>query len=93
MFRLKASQAPAGKATLFVRYGIGWIAVIVGIVLLVIDPDGFGVDGFALGAGAGLSVLMLNYLFRLGVEGDEEREQEEEARRYFDRHGRWPDAQ
>ncbi len=34
---------------------------------------------------------MLNFLFRLAVSGDLEREQEEAARRYFDEHGRWPD--
>jgi len=27
----------------------------------------------------------------MGVSGDAERDREEEARAYFDRHGRWPD--
>jgi hypothetical protein len=26
----------------------------------------------------------------MGVQGDKERDREEEARRYFDEHGRWP---
>jgi hypothetical protein len=34
-------------------------------------------------------VLLLNVLYRIGVQGD----REEEARRYFDEHGRWPDKQ
>jgi hypothetical protein len=34
---------------------------------------------------------LLNVLYRIGVQGDREREREEEARRYFDEHGRWPD--
>jgi hypothetical protein len=34
---------------------------------------------------------MVNFLFRLGVSGDRDREREEEARRYFDAHGVWPE--
>jgi hypothetical protein len=30
-------------------------------------------------------------MFRLGVSGDRERETEEEARRYLEKHGHWPD--
>lgn len=74
-----------------VRYGIGAVMVAGGIIVLVINPGGFGVDGFAMAVGGGLSVLMINWLFRLGVSGDREREAEEAARRYFDEHGRWPD--
>lgn len=36
--------------------------------------------------GAGLSVLLINFLFGLGVSGDREREEEEVARRYFGEH-------
>ena len=62
-----------------------------GVVLLIVSPGGFGVEGFGLSAGAGSSVLMLNFLFRLGVAGDKEREREEDARRYLAEHGQWPD--
>ena len=44
-----------------------------------------------MSVGAGLSVLMLNWMFRLGVSGDDQREQEEQARRYLEKHGHWPD--
>jgi hypothetical protein len=44
-----------------------------------------------MAVGSGLSVLMVNFLFRLGVSGDRDREREEEARRYFDAHGVWPE--
>ena len=77
--------------TVIVRYGIGAIMVIAGIVMIVVNPGGFGVDGFALAVGGGLSVLLINFLFRLGVSGDRERDREEEARRYLDEHGVWPD--
>jgi hypothetical protein len=73
-----------------VRYGIGIVMVIGGIVMLIAFPD-TGADGFGMAVGGGLSVVLLNVLFRLGVSGDEERVREEEARRYFDEHGVWPD--
>jgi hypothetical protein len=76
---------------LVVRYGIGVVMVVAGIVVVAINPSGFGVDGFAMAVGGGLSVLLINSLFRLGVSGDREREAEEEARRYFDEHGEWPE--
>src|SRR5438105_5519788 len=37
-----------------------------------------------------LIVWMVNWMFRMSVQSNREREQEEEARRYFDEHGRWP---
>jgi hypothetical protein len=76
---------------LVVRYGIGAVMVLAGIVVVIVNPGGFGVDGFALAVGGGLSVLLINFLFRLGVSGDRERQREEEARRYFDEHGVWPE--
>jgi hypothetical protein len=75
---------------LLLRYGIGGVMVVAGIVMLIIDPSGLGVDGFAMAAGGGLSVLLINFLYRLGVSGDREREDEERARVYFDEHGEWP---
>jgi hypothetical protein len=50
-----------------------------------------GVEGGSLLVAAGLSVWLLNLLYRVGVKGDREREEEDRARAYFDRHGRWPD--
>jgi hypothetical protein len=41
--------------------------------------------------GTGLMVWMINWMFRLSVQSNRDREREEEAREYFDRHGRWPD--
>ena len=78
---------------MFVRYGIGWIMVLAGFALLGLNPGGFGVEGFSMSVGGGLSVLLLNWLFRFGVSGDEERDREEQARRYLERHGHWPDEE
>lgn len=76
-----------------VRYGIAGVLIIAGQVVLIVDtgPTGAGWEGWALFTGAGLAILLLNLLFRMGVEGDRDREREENARRYFDEHGRWPD--
>ena len=76
---------------MIVRYGLGVVMVIAGVVMFVVNPGGFGVDGFALAVGGGLSVLLINFLFRLGVEGDRERDREEAARRYLEEHGEWPE--
>jgi hypothetical protein len=35
--------------------------------------------------------VLLNLFYRLSVSGDREREREEEARRYLEEHGVWPD--
>lgn len=92
-FRTTASpEEPKLTLGMFmIRYGIGIVLVVTGIVLLIVDPGGFGADGFGMSAGSGLSVMLLNWLYRLGVSSDREREQEEEARRYLAKHGRWPD--
>ena len=77
---------------LFVRWGIPALLVLAGLVILVAgSADQHAVDGAALFAGAGIAVLLLNVLFRFGASGDQEREEEEAARRYFDEHGHWPD--
>ena len=38
-----------------------------------------------------LTVWLLNWLFQMSLQSNREREQEEEARRSFDRTGQWPD--
>ncbi len=45
--------------------------------------------GVALIIVAGI-VWMINWLFRLSLQSNRDREKEERAREYFDRHGRWP---
>lgn len=80
------------RRTFAVRYGIGGAIVLAGVVVLALVPGELGAYGFASAIGAGLSVLLLNLLFRISVSGDRDREREEEARRYFDQHGVWLDA-
>jgi hypothetical protein len=82
---------PQSVGMLIVRYGLGAVMVIAGVVVLVISPAGLGFDGFALAVGGGLSVVLFNVLFRLGLSSEADRAQEERARNYFDEHGEWPE--
>ena len=73
-----------------VRYGIPAALILAGILCLFIAPDGTEAEGWALFTGAGVAVLLLNVLHRIGVDGDSERDKEEDARAYFSEHGHWP---
>jgi hypothetical protein len=75
----------------FVRYGIPLACLVTGIVLLFAADKTVAPEAWAGFTGAGIAVFLLNVLFRIGVQGDHERDREAEARAYFDRHGRWPD--
>ena len=75
-----------------VRYVVPGVLLLAGFVVLFAAPSGaLGGEGFALFAGAAASILLLNVLYRMGVQGDQERDREDAARAYFDAHGRWPD--
>jgi len=74
-----------------VRYLLPAALVVAGFVVLLVAGETNRWDGWAMLVGAGLAVLLLNLLFRLGAKGDEEREAEVAAREYFGEHGRWPD--
>jgi hypothetical protein len=73
-----------------VRYALPAAICLVGLVFLVIDP-GANYEGAMALLGAGLSVLLVNLLFRFGLTSDRDRASEDAARREFDRTGRWPD--
>ena len=78
----------------FVRFWLPGVVCAIGIVMLLvalIRQDDIWGEGGALMLSAGLSIWLLNVLYRVGVRGDRERDREAEARAYFDRHGRWPD--
>jgi hypothetical protein len=78
------------RVVFLVRYGIPLALLVAGVVI----AGTSGRVGLAAGAmfmSAATAVLLLNVLFRIGVQGDKDRDREEEARRFFDEHGRWPD--
>jgi hypothetical protein len=71
-----------------------WLPVGIAVAGVVAIVLGHGRTSLA-GAGVGLllvalTVWMINWMFRLSVESNRDREVEERAREYFDRHGRWP---
>lgn len=74
-----------------VRYILPAVICLAGILLFALNPSLDTADGAAAIIGAGLSVYLLNFLYRMGVSGDRDRDEEAEARRYFDEHGHWPD--
>jgi hypothetical protein len=76
---------------LFLRYGLPAVLVLIGFVILFTVDGSLRWDGWAMCVGSGLAVLLLNWLFRFGAKGDEDREAEIRAREYFGKHGRWPD--
>ena len=76
---------------IYLRYGLPAALILAGFVLLLVADGSTRWDGFAMCVGAGLAVLLMNVLFRIGVSGDDERRAEDDAREYFAAHGRWPD--
>jgi ABC-type transport system involved in cytochrome bd biosynthesis fused ATPase/permease subunit len=76
----------------FTRVWLPLVIAVAGVVAIVI---GHGSTGTAA-AGVGLLIVaiivwMVNWMYRMSVESNRERDREEEARDYFARHGRWPD--
>src|SRR5215475_6576011 len=67
-----------------------------GVVCVILG--GAGTDSILAGAGvalilAGVVVWMINWMYRMSVQSNLDREREEQAREYFARHGRWPDEE
>jgi hypothetical protein len=75
-----------------VRYVVPAVIFLAGVVVFAVVPDReLAIDIGAMFVGVAIAVFLLNFFFRMGVAGDSERDREEEARAYFDKHGRWPD--
>lgn len=75
---------------LVVRHVIPAAVVLAGIVWFLIDPSVLAAEGAAGVIGAGLAWWLFGWLYRKGVEGEAERDEEEAAREFLDEHGRWP---
>ena len=61
------------------------------MLAIALGPEEYRWEGGLGIIGAGLAIWLINVLFRIGASGDSERDAEDAAREYFDRHGRWPD--
>jgi len=87
----RSERLPASLAVRLLRWWIPAALCVIGVVLLIADDfDTFGVSAFAAFVGAGSSTWLINFLWRLGVSGDDERDREAEDRVYLAHHGRWP---
>ena len=84
------SDRPTSWLLRTIRYILPAAVTIAGLVVMAIGSE-IDLEGGASIVGAGLAIFLLNWLFRVGVTGDRERDAEDAAREYFDRHGRWPD--
>jgi hypothetical protein len=86
----RAPQAdPTPLVLRFTRYALPALVVLAGIVAMCFGTATSLIGGGGL-IGAGLASWLVSWLYRVGVEGDRARDAEERARRYFERHGRWP---
>jgi protein-S-isoprenylcysteine O-methyltransferase Ste14 len=86
----------------FTRVWLPLVIVLAGVVLIVIGHGSYSnlANSRSLESAAGVSLLlvalivwMLNWMYRLSVRSNQDREDEEHAREYFDRTGRWPDEE
>ena len=81
------------KTLFFVRYVLPALIIVGGLIPIAIDPSGDNLEGGLGVIGAGIAVGLLNLLYRSGVSGEVHAQREEEARRFFDAHGHWPDEE
>jgi len=73
-----------------VRVGAPAGIALAGVVLLVaVGGREAEAAGYTLLGSAALLVLSI-VIFRAGLASNEDRDREEEARRFYDEHGRWP---
>ena len=76
----------------FVRLWLPLLIIAAGLVVIVATgASETGLEGGAAIIGAGASVWLLNVIFRVGVQGERDRDAEDEARAYYAEHGYWPD--
>ncbi|MCW3009521.1 MAG: hypothetical protein JWP17_4147 [Solirubrobacterales bacterium] len=75
----------------FIRTWLPALIVALGVGLWIAHPTVETAIGSAGIVGAGIGIWMINVLFRIGVQGDLERDDEDAARRFLDEHGHWPD--
>ncbi|HEU4657177.1 MAG TPA: hypothetical protein VFR97_06610 [Capillimicrobium sp.] len=70
-----------------VRWGVPLAIIAAGFYLVGRSAEGVAEAIIA----AGICVIVANVLLRVGFSDARDRDREEEARRFFDEHGHWPD--
>jgi lysylphosphatidylglycerol synthetase-like protein (DUF2156 family) len=98
----KAEHTPGRVLLTLTRIWLPIGIAVAGVVLIVLGHASVSDQGssHALEAGAGVALLivaiivwMLNWMFRMSIESNRDREDEERAREFFDVHGYWPDEE
>jgi hypothetical protein len=75
----------------FVRVWLPVLIVLGGVVAIVATGGSLaGWEGGVAIIAAGISVWLLNVIFRVGVQGERERDAEDAARDFYAEHGYWP---
>jgi len=74
----------------FIRYWLPAVVFVAGLIIMSLGSTA-DLEGGAGIVSAGAAVFFVNWLYRIGVTGDRERDAEEEAREFLDLHGYWPD--
>jgi hypothetical protein len=88
----RSKALPSSPFIRFLRYWLPALVCVAGVVVAAARGfDDIGLEGGAAIIGAGSSIWLMNILWRVGVSGEQDRDDEDAARRYFDEHGRWPD--
>jgi protein-S-isoprenylcysteine O-methyltransferase Ste14 len=98
---MTSSRHSPGRVILAVtRIWLPLAIAVAGLVLVVLGHGSYSelTNSRSLESAAGVALIivalivwMLNWMYRLSVRSNEDREYEERAREYFDRTGRWPD--
>jgi protein-S-isoprenylcysteine O-methyltransferase Ste14 len=84
----------------FTRYWLPGGIAVVGVVLIALGHGAYSksTSAHSLESATGVALLlvalivwMINWMYRLSIRSNLERDQEERAREHFDRTGRWPE--
>jgi hypothetical protein len=79
----------AGALIIGLRYVLPAAVVLAGVIVMVFGSE-VDLEGGAGLISAGLAIYAMNWLYRASIDGDRERDREEDARTFFDAHGHWP---
>jgi hypothetical protein len=89
---MRTAQLPSSPFIHFLRWWVGGLVCVAGLVIAIARGfDDVGWEAMFVLWGAGLSIILMNFLLRVGIEGDTDRDDEQAARAEFQRTGRWPD--
>lgn len=85
-----SDPTPPSIPMILLRYVLPAVVVVGGLIVMALGGES-AVEGGAGIVSAGVAIYFINWLFRAGASGEQQRDREDAAREHFDRHGRWPD--